>query len=603
MEFAYPLGLIALASVIILIVLYLRSRHPKDEVIPSLMFVIQQKKEFIKYNFLRKLIRNLLFFIQIAVLALLSIAIASPSITIPYNLNTQYTVIVLDASASMNTKIGTATRFERAVEKAHEELSNINSIILSEEFPVVVLEDGSRGAASDILGKLNVKATKTNLHDAMMLANDILKEKKGNVVVISDFSLDKFDDIQLARKTLEANEHKVNYIEISDEKRAGNIGIIEFEISKWLTKLHVKNYNTKEENVRIAVKKDNSVLNEKTIAIPPNSVEFLEFETVTGKSMIELDVKDDFETDNIAYISGPAKRQIRVLLMTNDKNSPLSYALESSKNIELETVELPAVPKLSHDVIILDHFTTKLMLPGTFEDIKRFVKQGGIFILTAQEDLNELDFSVLNFIKLNDTMGESTVCIDTINSVTKQFEKDRCFAKTGYYYSIKQDNSSIMLALTEDKTPIIIIKGTMVYYGIDKSDFNKLPAYPIFWDHLLRFLDREESLEDLNVRSGMIKVINEQNIKTPSGSLTTKKVVFDEAGFYKIGDSVYANNLFDDRESDIFYKDDYLEKDELKADAEKTKILHEFEMDNMLIAIAIILLLFEMIYIKMRGDL
>jgi len=73
MGFTNTLGLIALASLIPFIILYLRKPRPQDRVIPSLMFLLQNKKTSKQADFLRKFLTNLLFFIQLLVLIGLSL--------------------------------------------------------------------------------------------------------------------------------------------------------------------------------------------------------------------------------------------------------------------------------------------------------------------------------------------------------------------------------------------------------------------------------------------------------------------------------------------------------------------------------------------------
>ena len=174
MAFLNIIGLWALLSLIPLIILYMRKPRPVDRIIPSLMFILQNKKTSKQYDFLRKFSTNLLFFIQLLVLLGLAIAIAEPSILLPYDVSLENTVIVLDASGSMQADEGGKTRFDQAIKEANKVLSGRNSIILAENIPLIILEDEDSKVAADILGNLKPKATTTNLGDGMLLAKDIL---------------------------------------------------------------------------------------------------------------------------------------------------------------------------------------------------------------------------------------------------------------------------------------------------------------------------------------------------------------------------------------------------------------------------------------------
>src|SRR3989344_6021172 len=135
MPFTYTLGLLALAIIIPFIILYLRKPKPKDRIIPSLMFLLQNRKTSKQYDFLRKFLTNLLFFIQLLALIGLSFAIAEPFIKIPYDVSLENTIIVLDVSASMQAKEAGTTRFEKAIKEAKKVLSGKNGIILAENVP------------------------------------------------------------------------------------------------------------------------------------------------------------------------------------------------------------------------------------------------------------------------------------------------------------------------------------------------------------------------------------------------------------------------------------------------------------------------------------
>src|SRR3989338_2907116 len=101
MPFANTIGLLALTSLIPFIILYFRKPRPQDRVIPSLMFILQNKKLSKQSAFLRTFLANLLFFIQLLALIGLSFAIAEPFVKIPYDVSLENTIIVLDVSASM----------------------------------------------------------------------------------------------------------------------------------------------------------------------------------------------------------------------------------------------------------------------------------------------------------------------------------------------------------------------------------------------------------------------------------------------------------------------------------------------------------------------
>ena len=144
MGFENIYGLYALLALIPFIILYLRRPKPLDRVIPSLMFLMKEQKHTKQSSFIRKLLQNLLFILQLLALTLLGFAIAIPYINIPSDIISDKTIIVIDASASMQTKDGLTTRFDNAIKKAKDELTSKNGIILAENNPLIILEEGKK---------------------------------------------------------------------------------------------------------------------------------------------------------------------------------------------------------------------------------------------------------------------------------------------------------------------------------------------------------------------------------------------------------------------------------------------------------------------------
>ena len=198
LPFQRPFGLWALAAVAIFIILYLRRPKPQDKIIPSLMFIIQDKKRTTQYSFWQKLMTNLLFLLQLLSILGLSLVAAAPFVKLKYDTTLENTVIILDNSASMQAKEKGElkasslsrehlSRFDNAIWQAKKVLSGRNSIIMAENIPLIVLENENTNIALDVLSKIKPKATITNLGDALLLAKDILGNKPGTVVIISDF--------------------------------------------------------------------------------------------------------------------------------------------------------------------------------------------------------------------------------------------------------------------------------------------------------------------------------------------------------------------------------------------------------------------------------
>lgn len=606
MGFENIYGLYALLALIPFIILYLRRPKPLERVIPSLMFLMKEQKHTRQSSFLRKLLQNLLFILQLIALACLGFAIAIPYINVSSDIVADTTVIIIDASASMQTKYGLTTRFDKAIEKVKNELSSKNGIILAENNPLIILEDGRKDEAISLLNKLKPRATATNLGDALLFARSLLKGR-GRIIVASDFITTEGPDILTIKKTLLAGGNEVKFIDVGG--KAKNIGIVELEIDKTETKVFIKNFNEKKENVRVKLKKEDQILDENTIEILPKSVESLVFTTPTELSKIELDVKDDLDIDNIAFISAPEKMKTDVLLMTNQKKTNyVKSALEASKNINLEIREPPATnaESIDHDVVVINKITKDKLLPHEFDYLAGYVKKGGNLIITAQDNLHEINTADLLPVKLNEKGEKANACIDIFIHFTKMFEKNRCFTDSKYFKT-QTKNDSVTIA-SAGEHPILSLKeygdGKVFYYGVfdDTSDFKTSINYPIFWNYLLEFLTQTEDIRDYNSKTGEIIAIEEQKAKTPSGFLTASRLLLDEAGVYELKNRKIAVNLANEKESDISTEErESIAEGKTESGMTKEKVKVNFEMP--LLILVFLILCFEMVYIKVRGDL
>jgi len=621
LPFQRPFGLWALAAVAVFVILYLRRPKPQDKVIPSLMFIIQDNKRSKQYSFLQKLMTNLLFLMQLLSILGLSLVAAAPFAKLKYDTTLENTVVILDVSASMQAKEKGISRFDNAIVQAKKALSGRNSIILAENIPLIVLENENTGLALDVISKIKPKATTTNLGDSLLLAKDILGDKPGRIVVISDFITTEGPDISVVRATLESEDKIVSFIDVSN--KAKNVGITKLEVTKYNTKVYVKNYNSDAAERTIKITKDGKTVTQTKVTISPKSIENFIFDTPPGISRVELAPKDDFEADDSAYIATPPKLKNSVLLITNEKTSNLELALESAKDINLDVVNPPVltintkkekIEPYKHDVIIVYKINNvnkrEGIVPGTFDDIQEYVEKGGNLMISAQDDLKEINMRELPVVELKSKVSTPTkVCVETINQITKQFEKEKCFTTTGAYFGAQAKKGTITFASADDKTPLIVYgekgKGRVAYYGIidDASDFKTLPAYPIFWSSMINFMIGTEDIKDFNLKTGKIVTLNEQKIKTPSTSLTASKILLDEVGIYEFDSKKYAVNLLEEKESNVGLPSKIESQKERQSLFARESREHDFNLELLILIVVFLLMLAEFFYIKRRGDI
>jgi len=586
MQLANTLGLYAFLSLIPLVIIYLRKPKPVEKIIPSLMFLIKNQKDATKHSFFQKLLRNLVFLLQLLALSLMAFSIASPYIITSEAVTSQNTVIIVDASASSQTINNGKTRFENSLDIAKDYLQGKISIIVASDTTETILEDGTRNQALSLIQAIEPKDTKTNLEGALYEAESLLGDKKGRVVVISDFIVNDLNELLKAKRILSSKSIDVKFI--STWNKAKNIGIINLNIDKYNTVAYVKNFNDNDAEIITALVKDGSALETKSKKITAHSTEIFNFETPIGISEVTINSDDDFKLDNTAYISAPLKKQIDVLLITNAKTSYLMKALQSSKDINLKITEPPIVQGVnSNEIIIINDVNGNLILPGTLEEISREVGNGKDLIITAQSDLNQIGISWLLPVELNEKINNTKACVKVVNEFTKQFENNRCFTTVTKYFKAIPKNNAISIIEADDSSPLVALgkrgKGSIVYYGLidEESDFKTQTSYPIFWNNLLNFLAETGDINDYNFR-------------------IDEKPSINKAGIYDNGNKI-AVNLLDEDESDIAKEIMSFDEDKFISGISEEKVV--LNLNVYLIILAIIIMFFEIFYIKVRGDL
>src|SRR5262245_30506699 len=220
---ASALWWLALGAPIVL--LYLLKLKRTRHVVSSILLwqrAIQEMQANVPF---KKLRRNLLLILQLAILALIVLALSRPAIT-SHALARGGTIIVVDATASMGARDedgGRRSRLERGRQIVREMLGGIGgetraALIEAAGRPRLVCpitSDRSRLESS----LLSIKQTDEagDLHEAVMLACELAKaQQESEVVVISDGGG--------AAGPIDSRSVRVRYLKVG--QRSDNVGIV-----------------------------------------------------------------------------------------------------------------------------------------------------------------------------------------------------------------------------------------------------------------------------------------------------------------------------------------------------------------------------------------
>ncbi len=617
LQFANQAGLYALLSIIPLIIIYLLRPRPLKIKIPSLMFLmdIERKK---RLNVFRKFLKDPLFLMQLFVLILTSLAVAAPFIMANEEAGGGSTVIILDASASMQAKTALGdTKFESAVGQADKYLGSKNTIILAESVPVMVIKETSSGSASDALSKLKPKATSTDLSGAILLGRRLLPEG-GRIIVLSDFTSWNGDDPDIAREVAQANGIIVDFVTVSG--RTDNVGIIDgwFEGSDY--KLAIRNFNKEAQNVKIDVTTNNVNALSSTLSLDSQSNGYFTVSKLSpGTTKISLNIDDALPVDNNAYVIIPKTIERNILYITDNAKSPSLVALNLVPYTTVKTVDTKSTPSFSGYSIV---FVNSPLSSDAAKSLSDYVKGGGNAVIIASPGLQDMDMLP---VVLDSVTNKTSLNVAQASGMTDGISIDKLDVKKHFKATLR--NGAVALVKGGDESAILAYwkfgSGTVIYSGLADpqgtnifdplnenvwNDFHALPEYPLFWKQVIEWVSGSLDVSEFNGKTGQfIKLPVRQTVKTPADSITTDLLLLDEVGVYGLPDKDVAVNLYNEQESN-------LAGITISASAGAAGAVKEVPvtaqtirapkyLDIYLIIAAMFLVFLELYYLRWRGEL
>jgi hypothetical protein len=626
MPFENPFALAALLSVIPLIIIYMLRPKPAVLSIPSLMFVLKLERERKRvYASLTKIVQDPLFLIQLLMLILLSIAAAGYYYNSEEPLSGEHTVLILDTSASMQVD----SRFEDAVGIADGYVSKKNSIILASDMPLPVLEGGSASDARDIFQKVRPGAGTADLSAAVTTGMRSLSREGGRIIVISDFTNSKGDDPVASKNLAESYGIEVNFIKVG--KPADNIGII----NGWIEATDgeygytgvIKNYRDRNESVKIDTGRGISGNASTSFAldVPAGGTsQFTLGNLGPGITTVRLDVEDSLPVDNKAYISIPETSNQRVLYVTDNGKLPSKTALSLLPNSNLTVLESVPAELDNYTLVVLAQKETPIG-NNSVERIESYVRNGGnaVFIVSGAlvPEKTEVDLiKILPVKPLRLEDAENGLEVEEIlkSSITKDIRSEEISVRR-YLNATERTGSTTLAALEENGVPVLsywqVGRGTVFYMGLSDelgenswNNFHNLPEYPVFWIKLVQWLGGTGDISEYNLETGALTSLSKtEEIRTPSKTFTSNRILFEEAGIYELAGKRIAVNLYDDRESNTTVDASELMKRAVSDDEPRLVRADTYtaknDITNYLIGVLFLLILLEILIVRQRGEL
>lgn len=624
MAFGTPLALMALLSVIPLIVLYLLRPKPLVVRIPSVMFLMQveEKKRF--FTSITKLIKDPLFLIQLLVLIMLSLAAAAPYIITNEPLSDEHTVLVIDMSASMQTD----DRFQEAINKAKDYVSKTNSIVLAHNVPVTLLEGQDATTTQKTLSTLRPGATVADISAAMGTGMRMLSQGGGRLIVISDLTNWEGEDPVSAKNLAESYGLKVEFVKIGNI--ADNIGIIQGRLettqSGYTYSCVLKNYGGSDRNVPIEIITTDGESTVKNIDLPvkaKSTQQFILTNMSAGITTIKISRDDSLPVDNTAYVSIPRISNKRILFVSDQSLLPSMTSVSLMPGIG--TTSATVVPQdLARFSVVVVAKADQSLSSGEISLLSSYINGGGKVIFIASDSLAaqgaDLELQKLLPVRTSNILETQRGLQMKVNQSTRLTDDLALDDIAVYkYLNATPRLGATNLVVADKGTPMLAFtavgEGTVVYVGFSDqlgemawNNFHNLPDFPVFWFKLVGWLGGSGDISEYNLKTGAISTLSkEQQIKTPDGTETTKRVLYSSAGLYEVAGRTIAVNLYNDKESDTTIDASDVMERAYSKDGPSIMRTTTYEsknyLDTIMIALVLLLVILELYIIKKRGEL
>ncbi|HMG35755.1 MAG TPA: VWA domain-containing protein [Blastocatellia bacterium] len=339
-----------------IILFYLLKLKRTRRVVPSVLLWARAVEELEANSPFRKLRRSLLLLLQLLFLAAIVVAVARP-LVISRSLAAGNTIIIIDSTASMNTldEAG-GSRLERARQIAHEMVAGLRAsdrAAIIESSSRVTLRSAlspDRAALDNAIDQVSSTDTAGTLKDAVRLAEQMAaSEHDASIVIISDGAgvttgLENSSAQEVPRQNeIGRNNSALRFVRVGN--RSENLGITSM-ISRARYDgrqelfASVSNFSNADKTVDVDLTVDGRLIDVRSIAIPPNQVGRLVFDSLPlegGLSELKLNADDELSSDNIAFCFVAPSRRLRVGVATED--SFLLRALAVDSQIDARRIE------------------------------------------------------------------------------------------------------------------------------------------------------------------------------------------------------------------------------------------------------------------------
>lgn len=531
MNFLAPLGFFFALFLPAVVILYLLKLKRIDRPISSTLLWRKSLEDLKANTPFQKLRRNLLLFLQLLIITLMTFAIVRPVLRLG-GLQGQSFIVLIDASASMSATDVKPSRLEAAKRKAIELVEDMSMgdrmMVVSFSGSARVLSpfEQSKAVLRSLIRNILPSETGTNIQEAFRIAKSAADVAVNpEVIVLSDGQFSIPPDATPGEGTF-------RYIPIGETTE--NVGIVDLVVRKdfslqeqYEVLAGIQNTGLKEREVYVELWGESAVASQEvssstaptptpTSAAPerklmdarkvkmgPGASETILFKdqgSFPEKIEVILDSEDSFEVDNHAWAIAPREKAINVLLVTNG-NYYLQRVLNLHPRVRLfTTTPVQYARPEEYDLIVFDSFSPPALIGGNY-----------IFI-NAIPPLP--DWSVGQELEL-----PAVVDWNETHPLTRYLSFENLVISKCNIIGVP---SWVETIAESRETPLIVtfqqneIRGLVTNFDLYKSTWPRQVSFPIFFTNVINWFQSSENLASFMKKTGEVITID------PPGDLSQK---------------------------------------------------------------------------------
>jgi len=609
MNFLAPAALLFAAAIPVVILFYLLKRKRVVRLVSSTLLWQKFLAETQASAPFQRLRHNWLLVLQIIMLTLAILALARPYFAGKVT-GGRLQVVILDASASMQSTDESPSRFEKARGEAFKLVDSLRDTDQMVVLQAAAHTDVKQSATSEksalrrAIQSATVTDSTTRLNEALKMAESLTRDNNdAEVHLFSDGAAPGMKELE--NKGLRLVYHRVGL-------GANNLGIVSLDVrpnpenpDQRAIFSSVANFFPDEQKTEVELLFDGQLIEAKALTIPPTNttpVVFLAAQPHDGVFTVRLTAKDDLKADNQASIVSLLPLPVKILLVTQG-NRFLEKALKSAGKVELAVASSLTEEKPDCDLVVLDD-----VVPGVWPS------------------LNMLAIRTMNtnwFESAGEVEGPAIVDWRAAHPLSRFVTFDN--VQIAKALTVKTPSWAVAV-VDSPQTPLVLAgelaRQRIVWLAFDtvESTWPLRISFPIFIANAVDWLNpaavqaRQLTIPAGNpFRNALAEPATSAQVTLPDGSSrelvvdsTAREVVFGEtekAGIYRLAigtnQIVFAANLLDAAESDTRPREE-LDFGKFGSVTATTLRRANLELWRWIAAAGLIVLLFEWWYYHKR---